>query len=138
MWTVKNPHFIKQKDRNPTACPFFNLSAQFNEKTLNIAPLNIATRWPRKNQFDNSLMSTFHSLMVPVSGTECNSDLLMAKWQVNVRSWWPKVSGTPMQDAQWFGHMSFFAEMTLKYRISNGSFGHFPRFAVVINRHVGQ
>jgi hypothetical protein len=60
MWAVENPHLIKQKDRNPTARAFFNLSPQFNEKALNIAPLNIAARWPRKNQFNNSLMPTLH------------------------------------------------------------------------------
>jgi hypothetical protein len=77
MWTVKDPHLIKQKDRNPATCPLFNLRTQFNEETLNIAPLDIAARRPRKNQFNNSLMPSFHLLMVPVSGTERNSDLPM-------------------------------------------------------------
>jgi hypothetical protein len=77
MWTVKDPHFIKQKDRNPATCPLFNLCTQFNEEALNIAPLDIAARRPRKNQFNNSLMPSFHLLMVPVSGTERNSDLQM-------------------------------------------------------------
>jgi hypothetical protein len=73
MWTVKDPYLIKQKDRNPAACPFFNFRAQFNEETLNIAPLNIAARRPRKNQFNNPLMPSFHFYIVPFSGTENNS-----------------------------------------------------------------
>jgi hypothetical protein len=51
------------------------LRTQFNEEALNIVPLDIAARRPRKNQFNNSLMPSFHMLMVPVSGTERNSDL---------------------------------------------------------------
>ncbi|OIQ71519.1 hypothetical protein GALL_468600 [mine drainage metagenome] len=77
MWTVKDPHLIKQKDRNPATCPFFNFCPKFNEETLNIAPLDITARRPRKNQFNNSLMPSFHLFIVPVSGTERNSDLLM-------------------------------------------------------------
>ena len=45
--------------------------------SLNIVPLDITARRPRKNQFNNSLMPSFHLLIVPVSGTERNSDLLM-------------------------------------------------------------
>jgi len=78
MRTVKNPHFAKQKDRNATAPPLFNLSPQFSEKALNIAPLDIAACWPRKNQFNNSLMPAFHSIIVPFLGTENNHDFLMA------------------------------------------------------------
>lgn len=74
---MKDPHLIKQKDRNPTTCPLFNFCTLFNEKALNIAPLDIAARWPRKNQFNNSLMPTFHQAIVPFSGTECNSVFLM-------------------------------------------------------------
>ena len=74
---MKDPHFIKQKDGNPAACPFFNFCTQFNEEALNIAPLDIAARRPRKNQFNNPLMPTFHFLIVPISGTRHNSDLLM-------------------------------------------------------------
>jgi len=77
MSTVKDPHLIKQKDRNPATCPFFNFCPQFNEEALNIAPLDIATRRSRKNQFNNTPMPSFHSRIVPVSGTEHNSDLLM-------------------------------------------------------------
>ena len=74
---MKDPHLIKQKDRNPAACPFFNFCTQFNEEALNIAPLDIAARRPRKDQFNNSPMPPFHFLIVPVSGTESNADLLM-------------------------------------------------------------
>ena len=74
---MKDPHLIKQKDGNPATCPFFNFCTQFNEEALNIAPLDIAARRPRKNQFNNSLMPTFHFLIVPISGTIHNSDLLM-------------------------------------------------------------
>ena len=73
---MKDPHLIKQKDRNPAACPFFNFCTQFNEKALNIAPLDIAARRPGKNQFNNSLMPPFHCSIVPVSGTNRNSGLL--------------------------------------------------------------
>ena len=59
MWTVKDPHLIKQKDRNPAARSFFNFCAQFNEEALNIAPLDIAARRPRKNQFNNLLCRRF-------------------------------------------------------------------------------
>jgi hypothetical protein len=72
MWTVKNPHLIKQKDRNPTARPLFNLGPQLNEKALNIAPLDIAACWSRKNQLNSSLMPTLHLHMVPVLGTGNN------------------------------------------------------------------
>ena len=77
MWTVKDAHLIKQKDRNPAACPFFNFCTEFNEEALNVAPPDIAARRPRKDQFNNSLMPPFHFLIVPVSGTESNSDFLM-------------------------------------------------------------
>ncbi|OGB82127.1 MAG: hypothetical protein A2496_04570 [Burkholderiales bacterium RIFOXYC12_FULL_60_6] len=77
MWTVKDPHLIKQKDRNPATCPFFNFCTQFNEEVLNIAPLDIAARRSRKNQFNNPLVPSFHFRIVPVSGTKRNSDLLM-------------------------------------------------------------
>ena len=60
MRLVRDPHFIKQKDRNPATGPFFNLRTQFNEKTLNIAPLDIAAGWPGKDQLNNSLMPPFH------------------------------------------------------------------------------
>ncbi len=40
---MKDPHLIKQKDRNPAACPFFNFRTQFSEETFNIAPLDIPT-----------------------------------------------------------------------------------------------
>jgi hypothetical protein len=49
MWSMKNPHLIKQKDRNPATCPFFNFRTQFNEQGFNITPLDIAARWSRKN-----------------------------------------------------------------------------------------
>ena len=77
MWTVKNPHLIKQKNRNPATRPFFNFCNQFNEEALNIAPLDIAACRPRKDQLNNSLMPPFHFLIVPVSGTERKSGLLM-------------------------------------------------------------
>ena len=80
---MKNPYLTKQKDRNPAARPFFNFSPQFKQKTLNIAPLDIATCGPRKDQFNNSLMPAFHWLIVPFLGTICNCDLLMAREQVN-------------------------------------------------------
>jgi hypothetical protein len=70
MWPVKDPHLIKQKDRNPAACPFFNFGTQLNEKALNIAPLDIAARRPRKDQFNNPLVPPFHTFIVPFSGTE--------------------------------------------------------------------
>lgn len=63
---MKDPHLVKQKDRNPATCPLFNFCTQFNEETLNITPLNIATCRPRKNQFNNTLMPSFHFFMVPV------------------------------------------------------------------------
>jgi len=78
MWAVKDPHLIKQKDRNPAACPFFNFCAQFNEETFHIAPLDIAARRPRKDQFNSSLMPSLHRQMVPFLGTERKPGLLMA------------------------------------------------------------
>jgi hypothetical protein len=78
MWAVKDPYLVKQKDRNPAACPFFNFCAQFNEETLNIAPLDIAARRPRKDQFNSSLMPSLHGQMVPFSGTERKPGLLVA------------------------------------------------------------
>ena len=54
------PH--QTKKRNPTACPFFNFCTEFNEEALNIAPLDIAARRPRKDQFNNPLMPPFHFL----------------------------------------------------------------------------
>ncbi len=60
MWPVKDAYFIKQKNRYSATCPFFNFCAQFNEKPLNIPPLDIATCRPRKDQFNNSLMPSFH------------------------------------------------------------------------------
>ena len=75
---MKNPHLIKQKDRNPAARPFFNLSPQFNEKALNIAPLDIAACWPRKNQLNCSLLRPFHQQIVPFLGTKDDHDFLMA------------------------------------------------------------
>jgi len=57
---MKNPHLIKQKDRNPATCPFFNFRTQFNEQGFNITPLDIVSRWSRKNQFNSPLIPSFH------------------------------------------------------------------------------
>ena len=77
MWTVKDPHLVEQKNRYPATRPFFNLRTQFNEKTLNIVPLDIAARRSAKNQFNYSLIPPFHCFIVPFSGTEYNSGLVM-------------------------------------------------------------
>ena len=73
---MKDPHFIKQKDGNPTTCPLFNFRTKLNEKTLNIAPLNITAGRPRKYQFNNSLVLLPHSAMVPNSGTARNAAMV--------------------------------------------------------------
>jgi len=57
---MKNPHLIKQKDRNPAARPLFNFRTQFNEQGFNITPLDIAARWSRKNQLNSPLIPSFH------------------------------------------------------------------------------
>ena len=67
---MKNPHLTKQIDRNPATRPLFNFSTQFNEKTLNIAPLNVRACGSRKDQFNDSLVLAFHLITVSVSGTE--------------------------------------------------------------------
>ena len=60
MWTVKNPHLTKQKDRHAATRALLNLCTQLDKETFNIAPLDIPTGRSRKNQFNNSLMSSFH------------------------------------------------------------------------------
>jgi hypothetical protein len=76
MWTVKDPNLTEQENRHPTARPLFNFCAKLNKKTLNIAPLDIAACRPRKDQFNNSLMPSFHSLIVPFLGTDYKTDMV--------------------------------------------------------------
>ena len=84
---MKDAHFAKQKNRNPAARPFFNFGAQFDKKRLHIAPLDIAARWPRKDQLNNSLVPLLHCLNSTISKYRkqetcqwsCNDDLKYLK-----------------------------------------------------------
>jgi len=60
MWTVKHPHLLKQKYRDPATRPLFDLRAQFNEQTFNIPPLDIRAGWSGKDQFDSSPVPLLH------------------------------------------------------------------------------
>ena len=65
MRSVKDAYFAEQKNRDPAARAFLNFCAQFDEERLHITPLDIAARRPRKDQFDDSLVSLLYFSLVP-------------------------------------------------------------------------
>ena len=59
---MKHAHLSKQKYRHPAPGAFLDLRTQLNEQGLDIPPLDVRTRRPRKNQVDKSLMLQLHAI----------------------------------------------------------------------------
>ena len=90
------PHQTKrQKPGYLPALQF--LRAQFSEEALDIAPMDIAARRSRKNQFNNPPVPSFHLFIVPFISTKLNSDLLMTSQQVNDRANRPDTAAQEQQ-----------------------------------------
>ncbi len=66
---MKDANFVKQNNRNATAFPLANFSAELLKQPFNITPLNIGTYRMGENCFKGSLVFSLHLLIVPYLST---------------------------------------------------------------------
>jgi len=66
---MKHSHFFEQDYSYATALSLADLGAQFCEKRINVAPLDVPTRGSSEDQFESTLMLSLSSKIVPSSGT---------------------------------------------------------------------
>jgi hypothetical protein len=60
MRSVENPTICKQLDAYPGALAFAHQSAQCKEQSFNVAPLDTARDWSRKDEPQRSLVFAIH------------------------------------------------------------------------------
>jgi len=75
---VKHPNFLKQEDSHTTTLSLADLAAQFCEERFHVAPLDVATGWVSKDQFEGALVPSLHGRMVPQLGTTGEAEGLQA------------------------------------------------------------
>jgi hypothetical protein len=69
MRTMENPDLSKKHYGDPAALSLTDVCPKFNEKRLNITPLDIGTYWMGKDGLQGSLVLSSHGEMVLLWGT---------------------------------------------------------------------
>ena len=65
---MKHANLVEQNNRNTAALPLADLCIKLLEESQNVPPGHTAADWSAKNQLESSLVASFHTFMVPLSG----------------------------------------------------------------------
>jgi hypothetical protein len=69
MWTMEDPDFSEKHHGDPASLSSTDDRPKYNEKRLNITPLDIGPYWMGKDGLQGSLVLSSHGKMVLLLGT---------------------------------------------------------------------
>jgi homogentisate 1,2-dioxygenase len=65
MRTMEHPSLTEQANTHTRALAFTKLRTKLKEQRFDVSPVDVATGWSGKYQFQRSLVSAFHVNIVP-------------------------------------------------------------------------